>query len=186
MQSPLLCIERGSAAEVVPLRRLHFSIVGGYGHGMHHSKSKTLLLLSAALLSGALVSNLIASPPLSKNGAAAVGPLEMAFNQKQVAAAFDRYVGDTYTQHNPTVPDGRTEAINLLSAGVANTDIHYEVKGVIADGDMVAVHSRVIFSAEDRGRAVVDIFRFKKGKIVEHWDVAQAIPEHSANAKTMF
>src|SRR5271155_5554106 len=102
---------------------------------MQYSTSKALLLLlSVGALSGALISTLIASPPLSRNAAAAVGLLEMAFNQKRVAAAFDRYVGATYTQHNPTVPDGRAVAINILSAGVAKMDIHYEIKHVVADG----------------------------------------------------
>jgi len=151
---------------------------------MHKGTKCAGLLVALAGL--AWVASLQASPPRSANGASAVGLLELAFNQRQVAAAFDRYVGTTYRQHNPTVPDGREAAIEILSAGVAKMDVHYEIKHVIADGDMVAVHSRVTISPEDRGSAVVDLFRFEKGKVVEHWDVVQSVPEHPANSNTMF
>ena len=110
----------------------------------------------------------------------------MAFNQKQVAAAFDRYVGATYTQHNPIAPDGRAAAISMLSGFVERNSIRYDIIRVIAEGDLVAVHSHVMFAAEGRGNAVVDIFRFEHGKIVEHWDVVQPVPEKAANSNTMF
>ena len=56
----------------------------------------------------------------------------------------------------------------------------------IADGDLVAVHSHLRLSPETRGTAVVDIFRLENGKIVEHWDALQRVPESSANSNTMF
>jgi predicted SnoaL-like aldol condensation-catalyzing enzyme len=60
----------------------------------------------------------------------------------------------------------------------------------VAQGDLVAVHARVVRNAADResgrGWAVVDIFRLEKGRIVEHWDVVQDVPEKSANDNTMF
>jgi predicted SnoaL-like aldol condensation-catalyzing enzyme len=62
----------------------------------------------------------------------------------------------------------------------------YEFKHAYVDGNIVVVHSHVRMNAEDRGMAVVDIFRLEKGKVVEHWDVVQPIPEKSANDNTMF
>ena len=151
-------------------------------------KSLQRIALPCAIAALFLLGNSLygAASPLAQNAAAAKGLLDMAFNQKQVAAAFDRYVGATYTQHNPIAPDGRAAAISLLSGFVAKNSIHYDIIRVIAEGNLVAVHSHVTFSADDRGNAVVDIFRFEHGKIVEHWDVVQPVPEKSANSNTMF
>jgi predicted SnoaL-like aldol condensation-catalyzing enzyme len=59
-------------------------------------------------------------------------------------------------------------------------------KRVIADGDLVAVHSHYVDIPGERGRAVIDLFRVRDGKIVEHWDATQDVPETSANDNTMF
>jgi predicted SnoaL-like aldol condensation-catalyzing enzyme len=61
-----------------------------------------------------------------------------------------------------------------------------EPKRVIAEGDLVAVHSHYVDAPGERGRAVLDLFRVRDGKIVEHWDAAQDVPESSANGNTMF
>jgi len=61
------------------------------------------------------------------------------------------------------------------------------VKRIAAEGDLVfmPVFSRI--SAQDRGESVVDIFRFdRNGKIVEHWDVIQAVPEKTASGHSVF
>ena len=119
-------------------------------------------------------------------GVAAVEFLDLAVNQKKVDEAVSKYVAPPYTQHNPQVPDG----VDGVRAGITGLvkqipGLHYEFKRVLVDGDLVAVHS-LLFGMGERGSAVVDIFRVKDGKLVEHWDVRQAVPESAANNNTMF
>ena len=116
-----------------------------------------------------------------------VGLLDMAFNQKKPAEAWQRYGGSYYKQHNPMAPDGKGAIIGLLSAWLPTVpNLRYDIKRIISDGEMVWVHSHVTTGSEDRGNAVVDIFRLEKGKVVEHWDVGTAVPEKSLNGNTMF
>lgn len=116
-----------------------------------------------------------------------LGFLETAFNERQPARAFERYVGATYRQHNPTVADGRDSAITAFNAFLPQfPGFHFAFKRVISSGNLVVVHSHVVMSQTDRGSAVVDIFRLERGKIVEHWDVSQPVPEQAANGNTMF
>ena len=111
---------------------------------------------------------------------------EEVFNQKDTAA-ISRFLGKVYIQHNPGVPDGPaglTKAVEQLRAKFPLA--HFEVKQAWADGDYVILHVLAKVVAADRGHAIVDIFRFEGGRIVEHWDVTQRIPEHSANTNGMF
>jgi len=92
-----------------------------------------------------------------------------------------------YIQHNPLAKSGRDAAIGFLEPFFqAHPDVSYSIKRIIADGNLVAVHSHAKFSADDRGLAVVDILRVDHCKIAEHWDVAQPVPEKSANSNGMF
>src|SRR5258708_1841914 len=112
---------------------------------------------------------------------------ELAFARKQFREAFEKYVVENYMQHNPRVPDGREAAVRYLS-GVARDNPQWvrEDKRVIAEGDLVAIHTHSRLKPEDRGNAIVDIVRLKNCRLVEHWDVIQPIPEQSANKNTMF
>jgi predicted SnoaL-like aldol condensation-catalyzing enzyme len=113
--------------------------------------------------------------------------MDLVFNKKQVKKGFDTYVGDKYIQHNPIAADGKDAAVEVLGKALqALPGWSYEFKHAYVDGNIVVLHSHVRLKAEDRGMAVVDIFRFEKGKIVEHWDVVQPVPEKSANNNTMF
>ena len=113
--------------------------------------------------------------------------LDIAFNQKKPAEAFDRYGGSYYRQHNPTAPDGKEAIVSLLSGWLPTVPgLHYEIKRIISDGNMVWVHSHVTMGPGDRGQAVVDIFRLERGKVVEHWDVGTPVPEKPSNSNTMF
>jgi hypothetical protein len=64
--------------------------------------------------------------------------------------------------------------------------LHFDFRRFIAEGDLVVVHSHLVREPQDRGMAVMDIFRIENKKIVEHWDVLQEIPESPANNNTMF
>lgn len=111
-----------------------------------------------------------------------------AFVDKKIQEAFDTYVGDTYIQHNPNLPNGKEPVIGFLSKIFLddNPQISVSVKRVIAEGDIVVVHHHSKNTPRDPGLAIVEIYRVENGKIVEHWDVLQNVPETSANDNTMF
>jgi predicted SnoaL-like aldol condensation-catalyzing enzyme len=107
--------------------------------------------------------------------------------EKKVREAFETWVEPGYIQHNPLAKTGRDAAIAFLEPFFqSHPDASYSIKRIIADGNLVAVHSHAKFTAEDRGLAVVDILRVDHCKIAEHWDVAQPVPEKSANSNGMF
>jgi predicted SnoaL-like aldol condensation-catalyzing enzyme len=107
--------------------------------------------------------------------------------EKKVREAFETWVDPGYIQHNPMAATGREAAIAFLEPFFAqHPQIHYSIKRVIADGNLVAVHSHGAMSADDRGMAVVDILRVKGCKVFEHWDVVQPVPEKPANSNGMF
>ena len=106
---------------------------------------------------------------------------------KQVREAFETWVEPGYIQHNPMAQTGRDAAIAFLEPFFkSHPDISYSIKRIIADGNLVAVHSHGVFTPGERGLAIVDILRVDGCKIAEHWDVAQPVPEKSANTNGMF
>jgi predicted SnoaL-like aldol condensation-catalyzing enzyme len=120
------------------------------------------------------------------NKKAVVEFYEKGLNQKDFEAA-SKYVGQRYVQHNPTAPDGLDGFKAFLRfLREKFPDSHSEIKQVFADGDYVILHVHAVREKGSRGRAIVDIFKLEAGKIVEHWDVAQDIPEKSANTNGMF
>ena len=117
----------------------------------------------------------------------------VAFHKKavfegDVENAFRLYAGGSYRQHNPLIGDGMEGLRKFVAWMRANhPDAHGEIKRVFADGDYVILHSQWHgLSDSPRGEAVVDIYRCEDGKVVEHWDVIQPIPETAANKNTMF
>jgi predicted SnoaL-like aldol condensation-catalyzing enzyme len=111
---------------------------------------------------------------------------EKGINQKDFEAAA-KDLGPHYIQHNPRAADGAEgfkAFINFLKAKLPN--YHSDIKKVFADGDYVILHVHNVPAPGQRGAAIVDIFRLENGKVVEHWDVRQEIPEKSANNNTMF
>ncbi|MHA6288237.1 nuclear transport factor 2 family protein [Maricaulis sp. CAU 1757] len=112
---------------------------------------------------------------------------DMAFNDRQVDRAADCFLGETYIQHNPYVADGRDGFVSGLSGFLArHPELTTEIRRTISEDDLVVVHVFFRHHPEDRGSAVIDIFRLEDGRIVEHWDVVQAIPAQSANPNSMF
>jgi len=110
---------------------------------------------------------------------------ELALRKPEEAVA--NYIGPNYRQHNPGSADDPESLIQTMKWFTQNfPELRMETKRIIAEGDYVVIHSHLILKPGDRGSAVVEIFRLENGKIVEHWDVAQEIPETSANNNTMF
>jgi predicted SnoaL-like aldol condensation-catalyzing enzyme len=125
---------------------------------------------------------------LERNKRNVVAYYTLAFNGKQPERAVQLYVGDRYIQHNPLAADGPQAFIDFVKAfTAANPQLFVDIKRVIAECDLVVTHSHITLNPSDRGSAVADIFRLdRRGKVVEHWDVIQAVPETSANDNTMF
>ena len=124
---------------------------------------------------------------LERNKQTVIAFITRAFNDKQPADAVAQYVGSEYIQHDPQSPDG-AEAFVQFANGFAGQfpQLSIDIKRVIAEGDLVVTHLLINMAPEDRGMAAVDIFRLQDGKIVEHWDVLQPVPEQAANNNTMF
>jgi predicted SnoaL-like aldol condensation-catalyzing enzyme len=111
----------------------------------------------------------------------------MMFQDRDADEAVRRYVSPNYTQHNPYMRDGVGPMVDFFPPYFdQHPQAIVEIKRVIAEGDLVVIHNHWRDSPEDRGQAVVDIFRVENGKIVEHWDVSQEIPENPANKNGMF
>lgn len=124
---------------------------------------------------------------LEKNKASAMAFYELMFNQCQPREAIEKYVGAEYIQHNPDVSDGKNAFIDYFDRMAADyPGKRVTFKRALAEGDRVVLHCFQEWP-DNLNYAGIDIFRFDaNGKIVEHWDVLQVIPETTKNGNSMF
>jgi predicted SnoaL-like aldol condensation-catalyzing enzyme len=146
----------------------------------------TLALATALALTALAAGAAGAQTQQEANKKIVVDFYDKALNQKDFEAA-SKHLGSRYTQHNPNAPDGPEGLktfLQFLKEKFPNS--RSEIKRVFADGDYVIVHVHAVREPGTRGNAIIDIFKLENGKVVEHWDVVQPIPEKAANNNGMF
>lgn len=109
--------------------------------------------------------------------------LNLAFNAKKIKTALDLYADPNYIQHNPLIADGIQGVIDVYSSGEIPARC-YDIQFILAQNDLVWSYSKVTNSQGTF--AVVDLFRVRDGKMVEHWDVVQAVPDEMPHNNGMF
>ena len=108
-----------------------------------------------------------------------LGPLD--------SARVDELFAADYRQHSPLANSGAQALKDFLDWARATSPLaEHHVKRMFADGDHVIAHVHVIIEPGTAGNAVVDIFRIENGRIAEHWDVMQPVPELPTGKPGMF
>ena len=113
---------------------------------------------------------------------------ELAINQKKPTESADKYIGPPYTQHNPDVSKNGLEGFVQFIEGMfkKHPDLSVTIHRAVADENFVALHVHLKRDERDPGIAVAEFFRVLNGRIVEHWDVMQPVPDKTASGNSMF
>lgn len=120
------------------------------------------------------------------NKSAAVAFLRLAATGR-VSEAYEKYISPDFKHHNAYFPGDRESLrVGMEQAARENPQTSIDVKQVIAEGDRVAVISHVKHKPEDKGFAVVHIFRFEGDKVAEMWDIGMQVPEDLPNENRVF
>jgi predicted SnoaL-like aldol condensation-catalyzing enzyme len=82
--------------------------------------------------------------------------VELFYRRRDVRLAFERHVAPDYIQHNPGLPDGRDAAIAALEPKFSAAGFHAEIKRILVDGDLAAIHLHARSAPHERGGAVAD------------------------------
>ena len=148
-------------------------------------RSALLALLASAATPGASArAETVAATEANKK--VVIAFYNRALNDKDAPGAL-QYLGPRYIQHNPNAEDGAAgfvKYIDFIRATYPSS--HSEIKAAFADGDFVILHVHTVRQPGQRGIAIAEFFRLADGKIVEHWDVIQPVPERDANGNGMF
>ena len=139
-----------------------------------------------AALAVALVSARGPATLTERNRAVITDFARLFYTERNVRAAFERYVAPDYIQHNPGILDGRDAAIAMLEPKFSAPGASFEIKRILVDGDLAMIHLRGRPSPDKPGGAVADIYRLSHGRIVEHWDVLQPIQTETVNPHPYF
>lgn len=126
-------------------------------------------------------------PSLEHNKRNVIAFYDLMFNQNCPAEAIDLYAGAEYRQHNPHVGDGKQAFIEHFERMAREfPGKRVDIVRSVAEDDLVVLHCRQTWPG-NQIYAGIDIFRLDvDGKVVEHWDVLQLVPDHAENDNGMF
>ena len=152
-----------------------------------------LVLIAAVALTACATTGAVSKAAVAQqNTAVVLAFLDTVYNKHEVAQAFRLYVAPQYEQHRHGAPVGNEATVQALTRMTHELypGLRQEVKRTVAQGDLVAVHSRYIRNQADRdsggGQAAVDIFRLEHNRIVEHWDVVEDAAAGSTSDNSVF